>query len=291
MIRLTKILNEQRRRSSEISLDRLIELYQNNCNEHKLPNQKIYRGIEGASFDFGYVNPKKFTRTSTDQADGNIYTLLLDNLPAWSEYPKRSKSIICSTSSGQASTYGRTYVVIPYDNAIFGVCPDNDIWYSFDTGIQEIMGARVSGYSLNVLNRSIDLLYQYLKRGEYSRDSVMITNPSSFSDLVSYINEISENIDQIEDSFRDDVEDVMKRSVDHIFSLELIKTIKKHDSFMDVLKKMFDPNVNDFELKKYQSAFNIDGITRELWTESESLLVDSYIYHEFIEELKKRGIR
>ena len=61
----------------------------------------------------------------------NYYTLIINNHPSWSKFPKRQ--IICSTDSYTAKTYGRgnAYVVFPFDGAKIGVCPDEDIWSSF----------------------------------------------------------------------------------------------------------------------------------------------------------------
>ena len=64
---------------------------------------------------------------------GNYYTLWMDNNPEWAEYPKRSKSLICTSCSAFANWYGFVKVVIPLVNTKIGVCPEIDIWKSFNS--------------------------------------------------------------------------------------------------------------------------------------------------------------
>ena len=63
----------------------------------------------------------------------NYITLLIDYiLPSWKNYPKRSKSLVCSSSKSISWGYGnKAYVVFPYNNAKIGVCSEVDLWESF----------------------------------------------------------------------------------------------------------------------------------------------------------------
>jgi hypothetical protein len=49
---------------------------------------------------------------------------MIDNLPEWKAYPKRSKSVICSTNLKRS-------IVFAKNGAKFGVCPEGDIWFAF----------------------------------------------------------------------------------------------------------------------------------------------------------------
>lgn len=96
----------------------------------------IYRGdfylvdSEGRAF---YAVPGNRVSENTI----NIYTKLFsDVLESWSSYPKRNKSFICSTSVDKArrhSDSSETYFgIFPLDNAKLGVCPQRDLWFSFE---------------------------------------------------------------------------------------------------------------------------------------------------------------
>lgn len=61
----------------------------------------------------------------------NWYTTILDGHPEYSHFPKRSQSVICSTSFHTASGYGGlsgTLAVIPFNDAKIGNVNRNDIW-------------------------------------------------------------------------------------------------------------------------------------------------------------------
>ena len=83
-----------------------------------------------------FGDSSKVTRKSANTR--NWYTLLFDHvLPAWQNYPKRSKSFICTTNMSTAQNYAALggndgFQVHPVGNPIIGVCPRGDIWRSFD---------------------------------------------------------------------------------------------------------------------------------------------------------------
>lgn len=84
--------------------------------------------------DYLMVEPKKFRRKSA-YVGSNYYTLLMDNLPSWKQYPKRSQSIVCDTGYHHASDYsvaGNLYYVFPVNGSKVGVAPEDDIFSSFD---------------------------------------------------------------------------------------------------------------------------------------------------------------
>jgi hypothetical protein len=59
------------------------------------------------------------------------HTLLMDNLPSWEGFCKRTESIIFISEPLLTSSFGRHYYfVIPYDNANFSIAPGMDLWAS-----------------------------------------------------------------------------------------------------------------------------------------------------------------
>jgi hypothetical protein len=93
-------------------------------------DKHIYRGMPGET-KVGISDTNGLNRKSANSL--NYYTIWIDNNPAWKEYPKRSKSFICSTNLTTASSYGNdnTFLIIPADNAKIGICPEYDLWMSF----------------------------------------------------------------------------------------------------------------------------------------------------------------
>lgn len=88
----------------------------------------IFRGTHDAIL--GITNTNEGNRISA--SNPNYYTLWIDNAPAWKDYPKRTKSLICSTSESTAENYGWLCLVIPADTCKIGICPTLDIWSSFE---------------------------------------------------------------------------------------------------------------------------------------------------------------
>ncbi len=117
-------------RGRSLTLEEIVEIFNQNCKMYDNNSVKLFRG-HGAAMLYSLYEPKKFKRVSANTA--NHYTVLIDEiLPNWKSYPKRSESLVCSTSESYTKAYGNyMYEVIPFDSAKIAVCPYRDIWESF----------------------------------------------------------------------------------------------------------------------------------------------------------------
>lgn len=93
----------------------------------------LYRWFETSKYDtndFFIIDAKKGKRSSKNTT--NYYTVILDNIfdtvPSYKYFPKRSESIICTTSTKTASHYGTPYVILPFEETILGSVTEDDIW-------------------------------------------------------------------------------------------------------------------------------------------------------------------
>lgn len=87
----------------------------------------LYRGWS-QRISNGLYNPGSGTRKSDNTS--NWYTLFFDTNPANADFPKRSKSFICTDSKHVAEEFssdGLSYV-FPFDSAEIGVFPTGDLW-------------------------------------------------------------------------------------------------------------------------------------------------------------------
>lgn len=125
----------------------------------------LWRGVRS------WVKPRislrdstKFSRESANTS--NHYTILIDNLPSFKGWPKRSKSIITHGDSDRARGYGQLYAVFPLDNAKIASTGAYDIWdVEFDlpkthvsnlkTLTSFLNGNMVSDKSLERLSRDV----------------------------------------------------------------------------------------------------------------------------------------
>ena len=103
----------------------------------------IYRGDKEWIKPYLHMNTTQSTRKSDNHS--NYYTELIDTLPSFKNFPKRSKSIIASPSKSKSKPYGDLYKIYPYDNAKVGICKGKDIW---DTTIN-LWGKKLSIATLN----------------------------------------------------------------------------------------------------------------------------------------------
>jgi hypothetical protein len=144
----------------------------------KSKKKNIYRGISGAPDIFIY-DPK--TRTRKSLKIPNYYTLLIDNSPYWKKYPKRSKSVICTTDSDSSSYFGARYIVIPLEDKKWGVCPKHDIWACFsgliDLGtyheavndLARILKIRIQDEDWKEFADSLNLIGEKLKNYDFKK--------------------------------------------------------------------------------------------------------------------------
>lgn len=84
----------------------------------------LFRGQHDLFKEVRQINPAKGFRSSRDT--NNIYQLAMDISPAMKDYPSRGKSLICSTSPGDAGGYGYTYALIPANGAKIAVSEESD---------------------------------------------------------------------------------------------------------------------------------------------------------------------
>lgn len=188
---------------------------------------------------YSTVDPSQRIRQSKNTS--NYYTLLLSNLPEWQKYPKRDRSLICSTSGKKAGAYGVRFAVIPYDEVKLGVCPESDIWDSFEELKQE-------GFStLEDFNDYFELLFSLKKPNTYQEIVERVKNfslPLKLSDVnnIHWIPMFLQN-----------------------FFIQLSK--KK----MSYLQELLSPDNNDFHLSSFEDLpFSKN---RECWFSGECVCV------------------
>jgi hypothetical protein len=95
----------------------------------------------------------------------------MDNLPSWNGFPKRTQSLIGSTTIAIDPSFGdHYYFIIPYNGAKFSVAPDADLWsssckigeidYQFDDYFSEVfLQAGVSDKSYDSMMKNLQELY------------------------------------------------------------------------------------------------------------------------------------
>lgn len=147
------IEDDERTKAVAATEEKFEKLLLRDCSEALQAYQqghKIYKGLYYVHGDFYKTNPRKIKRKSKNTH--NYYTLLFDNLSLWRAYPKRSRSLICANDKRWAGAYGNTYLIMPFNGANIGICPNGDIWNSF----MKTFGRQLYTFTKMFANANID---------------------------------------------------------------------------------------------------------------------------------------
>ena len=110
------------------------KLLNTKCKKTVSSGNFLYRESKDTGSDYALTDPTSGEpRVSRNIV--NYFTLLIDNLPSWKKFPKRSRSVVCSTTMAGAYGYGSgtvKKVVVPFDGVKIGLCSDSDYWDSFE---------------------------------------------------------------------------------------------------------------------------------------------------------------
>ena len=243
--------------------------------------QKIYRGaghLSKESPKYSAVktyDPKKHKRHSAYTE--NYYTEIMDNSKYWKGYPNRSNSIVGSTNKKRAATYGTLYHVIPLQvNSKIAIAPSHDIWGSFDFALKKMdelfkedmaIPVAVPDFeSMGGFNNFLKTKFGLSKEADYSElKKKVILNEEAFKQL--------------------DRESTWNNSRFDYDKNELIRIQNKWGSLLNFIEYLLSPKWNNFELIEYNKQVMLPD-SKEVWTDSECLLIEHNIHEKVLEALK-----
>jgi len=253
---------------NENEIDNLIATH---CKDFSWDDTPIYRGIRNSEHKSIILNPSITERRSSNTK--NYYTYIIDNSIEWEDYPDRGRSLICSFGKNIAEQYTDSingpHRVIPFDGAIFGICPTTDIWTSFKF--------------LSVF-KNLDILDEY---------NELIFEIGNIFDIIFDDSDKTHFFDQLEKLFVE-LNDIDIEKLDNNISekyptrdsIDLAKlkfNILEFPKSLEDLKKQFSPIENGFRLLDYvnlDKLFENPKISKskaEIWTDSKCLLIPDYV--------------
>ncbi len=256
-------------RTKAISEEAALDLIMSKCGKHidainsgKRPD--IYRGVSGSSDDYGVIDPSSSNeRRSAHTA--NYGTFLMDNLPAWKGYPKRSQSIICSTTKKGAQSYGTVYYVFPTDKCDIGIVGEVDVWDGFQKTLKVdipqfnrfLQRLKVSDDSWAKMKLGLIRAFEMDTTNEYDKQKKYHTNKGTWNASKEHaiISQIALAYSKI---------GTLKTKPFEVFVEELLRAHskrKKGPKVMDMLNKVMSPKANGFKLNKLSTSDN----DNEIW--------------------------
>lgn len=234
----------------------------------------VYRGVVRKG-KIALVKPSLHDRVSRNTE--NYYTLIIDD--TWGNFPKRNKSLICSTSVSRANEYGKAYRIIPLDeNALFGISPERDIWISFKECINELndklsdLFKYTSGY-YNGIGEKLNDLNGFLKDTFGLEDEETL---ESLKNKLTVHNFVENNKSIL---INDEVEED-ESSTD----MQYLKSLSKDGSLYHLFEKAISPEFNKgFKLVKYSETSKLDfSEEKEVWTEADCLMIEAEAFDKWM---------
>jgi hypothetical protein len=270
-------------RTFELSEKDFADMLNKNCKDFLNNPTLLQRNKHDEGPQFSCVSPKSYIRTSlmsgaSAGVKSNHGTLLMDNLPSWSNFPKRSQSLIGITDVNTHLTFGsHRYFVIPFDGARFGVCPAGDLWgvksvlfdtyqFSFDDRLSDMFT------DLKISDKSYDEMMNEFQKVYYDW---LRNNSTSPRKEKSYINARVETL--FNELKRGGFKDI-REGLSSVFSpdnFESISYVNNGDTAPKGFKCLDYNGLVDYKSK----GFNYSK--KEFWTDSDCLLykvnVDEYL--------------
>lgn len=247
----------------------------------------IYRGTP-KSIDVYLVDPTTVERVAANTS--NYTNLLVSNLPSWQQYPKRNRSLICTTSYTIANAYGGTgtYVVLPFGNPTIGICPSLDFWDGFNDPQPPELNSEI-----NQLLKEVGMI----SRGEALRYGESL----SFQQLIGIFNEIDSMIGLDILAFlsnklpSDKMEIIRQKLAADPESGNLLYKASQLQNFRSILNKgnfttptielivnHLDPNLNNFRFEELANFDVSQYNNNEVWISTKCLLIKPQILRKLL---------
>lgn len=261
-IKYNKMTRTEELELSSEEIIRYIEQYSPKTIE-MLKHTRIYRGASHKiTYGPKYVDPTIFNRKSANTS--NFYTTLVDNLPSWADYPKRSQSLVGSTNFGYASEYGNVYLIIPMDGVPIGISSEEDFWESFP-----YVQANLDYESMDIFNTYIyDMLDSLNDIKTLKVKPSILANSLDFKTLKHELNKITkDNFDKI--YFTKDTRLGVRKSPFREFIEKNLISM----SMIDILDKLLNPEKNKFKLIKSGDKFPENTTNNEVWVGGKLILL------------------
>lgn len=262
-------------RMDNLSEEKFMELYKKNCTQYVV-GKEIYRGIDPLHINnisnYMLIDPKKVKRTSIERE--NIHTFLMSELPEWKDYPKRDHSVIGIPNINDIKMYGEAYVLIPYDNANIGICPNDNIWSSFP------MNGTLSINSWSRLLENMGLI-KYVDSYDLSRLKKHFINDEKFKIVVVDSNKYKFTISILEKNKEND----LYVQIDKLYlpNYDIKSFIATMEGLWNIMIDYFSPK--NFENKNYNDYIKTQSNFKAIWTDSKCLLIKNELYQKLKNEL------
>lgn len=253
MITFKEYLSEGLVKSAPITPEEAVEWCKTHASKFIANKQKIFRGMNIDS-KIGIFDTNLLNRTSANTY--NYYTVWMDNNNKWKQYPKRSKSYVCTPDWGVARGFGDIHLIIPEDGAKIGICSSHDLWDSF-----EFCLSRAGLTSLDRLMDDFNRMFKLILPSGFMSGAA-----ANYSDLLKCLKAVT-----LEKLTRYNAEN--HKNSENNCTVKWAERLKKfnYDSLLDFMIDTFDPEENDFKVKSASNIGKLNDV--EIWVQGKVLQV------------------
>ncbi len=222
---------------------------------------RIYRGLSHTESKYRHKPQMQFGQRVSANTD-NYYTLIVDHDPAWSDYPPRSASIICTNRLNIAGGYGTTYVVLPEGDPLLGICSSVDYWDSFDR--VKLMGGGHTGLSdLNMIIKRMATQWAHISNYK----------PTDYNHLIQVLEIIDEEIAAKNINWPDYVNSSTDWKMQEQSQL-MLRT--PEGSLLEKLQWLLNPDANNFRHAHLSDISELPG-HHELWMHAGIYMINTHL--------------
>lgn len=241
----------------------------------------IFRGVPDTKSVKQWYLAKPSTQRRKSANTNEIYNTMIDFLPSWEDWPKRSRSLICSNNAGDASNFGEFLcLVLPKNGSRVCQASDSDFWGSFP-----YLKKRTGIEMMDDFNSYMELLFGATGNGK-----------AAYSSEYYDSNKVIEMFDSLVSTDDTTLFDNLNRNLDgssyhlrtHKMMETFIKDIKKYKrNWMTYFSDLLDPVKNLCLMVTIEKYF-ASPKPREIWTDGDCLLYrfpDEIVHQEIKPEI------
>lgn len=218
-------------------------------NKYVTTGAAIYKG--SGNYDnqkLAMRDPMSFPDPRRSKNTLNYYTEWVDNSTKWSQFPKRSRSLICSSDKVYASGYGQLAVVVPTVDTSVGVCPKNDWWFSFNDTSPKNDPDEINRFVHDVLKSN----------GIYLNGKTV-----TYKEFAQHLY----NID-------------LEKYDASVFTEDLKAQAMELGGVAELMDYVFDPAANEFSLTTWRQ-YSVTG-DHEVWLSATCVMVPMYTWTQLV---------
>lgn len=244
--------------SRSVKVDEAIDLLNRHCKmglKAISSGGLLYRGFKhGTKINSMVINPSTGERTSKDT--NNLYQLMMDNSKALKDYPKRGKSLICSSSLLEAESYGSAMVIVPFDGTMVA-CGGEDDFISTD------IGAVVDHQTLDDMSQVIETILGNI--------GFKIDRSGQFRDIKVLNDFVNDHKEEFIDEWKE------------YFGSDISSYVDGAQPFTSLSSKLMTPNNLEIYLEKFGDELNFNI---ECWFSGPCVAIDTKVFAEILLALK-----